>query len=189
VNAQERGQAVRRIIDVAFPDLPRPGCVGTAMALDHVAGWARAELQSLPELAAISSGMKHNTGIAELADVVFASRPTADPHEVVFGLPGAKVGSGEYVQPFVTASTDGRPARYYDGLPEWMQERGALRHINGFAAEYEPDYGFYRTSGGHPRVAEHHPSSSSINDEQILKRYEAARTRALTPKGTVGRST
>lgn len=141
MNEQARGQAVRRILDVAFPDLPPAGCVGTAMALDNVASWARAELHRLPELAAISSGMKHNAGVAELAEVVFASRPTADPHEVVFGLPGARIGSGEYVQSFVTASTDGRPARYFDGLPDWLHEHGALRHINGFAAEYEPDYG------------------------------------------------
>lgn len=182
MNERERGQAVRRILDVAFSDLPVAGCVGTAMAVDHLASWARAKLQALPELAAISTGMKHNVGVVELADVVFASRPTADPHEVVFGLPGAKVGSGEYVQPFVTASTDGRPARYFDGLPDWMREHGALRHINGFAAEYEPDYGFYRTTGGNPRVAEHHPSSSSINDLEILKRYEAARDKAISRK-------
>ena len=59
-------------------------------------------------------------------------------------------------------------------------------HFSRFAAEYEPDYGFYRTPGGKPRVSEHHPSSSSINDAEILQRYEAARARAITPKGRAG---
>jgi hypothetical protein len=187
VDQEERGRRIKAIIDTAFPMLPPAGSVGTGMALDARAGWVRAQLEQLPELAAISTGMKHNAGAAESAELVFASRPTADPTEVVFGLPGARVGSGEYVQAFVTASTDGRPTRYYDGLPEWMREHGALRHINGFAAEYEPDYGFYRTPGGRPRVADHHPSSSGIDDAEILKRFEDARAKAVTPNRTSDR--
>jgi hypothetical protein len=189
MNDAERGQRIKTIIDTAFPMLPPAGSVGTGMALDAQACWVRAQLERLPELADISPGMKHNAGAAELADLVFASRPTADPNEVVFGLPGARVGSGEYIQAFVTASTDGRPTHYYDGIPDWMREHGALRHINGFAAEYEPDYGFYRTPGGRPRVADHHPSSSGIDDAEILKRYEHARAKAISPSRTIGRST
>lgn len=183
MNAEERGRRIQVIIG-AFPTLPPAGAVGTGMAMDALAGWVRDELEQLPELAALSTEMKHNAGIAEIADVVFASRPTTDPLEVIFGLPAARVGTGEYVQSFVAASTDGRPARYYDGLPDWMQEHDALRHINGFAAKYEPDYGFYRTSGGKPRVAEHHPSSGGIDEPEVRKRYEAARAKAVGSKGT-----
>ena len=189
MNEEDRGQRIKAIIERAFPTLPPAGSVGTGMALDAHASWVRAQLEQLPELADISTGMKHNAGVAELAEVVFASRPTADPTEVVFGLPGARVGSGEYIQAFVTASTDGRPTRYYDGLPDWMREHGALRHVNGFAAEYEPDYGFYRTPGGRPRVADHHPSSTGIDDAEILRRYEDARAKAVGPSRTVGRTT
>src|SRR5216684_6587715 len=49
-------------------------------------------LERLPELAGLSSRMKHHAGAAELAEVVFASRLTADPLEVVFGLPAARTG-------------------------------------------------------------------------------------------------
>ena len=188
MNNEERGRAIDRIINLYFPTLPPAGCVGTASAYDMYARSARSELEQLPELADISTGMKHNAGVVELADVVIASRPTTDPLEVIFGLPGARVGTGDYVQPFVAASTDGRPAVFYDGLSDWMQEQGARKHVNRFAAKYEPDYGFYRTPGGKPRVGEHHPSSSGIDDPEILKRYEAAREKATASTNTGDRT-
>ena len=81
MNAEERGRRLKGIINV-FPTLPQAGFVGSGMAMDALAGWVRTELDQLPELAALSTEMKHNAGVAELADVVFACVPVT----IIYGL-------------------------------------------------------------------------------------------------------
>lgn len=182
-----RGDRIKNILDTAFPTLPPSGCVGTAAAFDGNARWVRCELEQLPELEAIARFMKHNKpGFAEPAEIVIASRPSEDPLAVVFGLPMARVETGEFVQDFVDASTDGRAAQYFTGLPGGLQESDALRHVNWFAVKYgtNGDYGGYRTDAGHLRVADHRPTTSAgAGDPEIRERLEDAKARALIRKG------